>query len=150
MTQPLTVLIDPREAKDGVTIADLREQFQHNMRVRDMVTEVNQLVANVESARQRLQELQPAPPPTRSAGSMRSREKLVTPRSATASRSCRRTSSTCTPDDAGRPEDRPRRDRPAQDAARRARPASEEARALLGTRGSEHAIVWTGNYGKRV
>jgi len=54
MTQPLTVLIDPREAKDGVTIADLREQFQHNTRVRDMVTEVNQLVANVESARQRL------------------------------------------------------------------------------------------------
>jgi hypothetical protein len=47
-------LIDPREAKDGVTIADLREQFQHNMRVRDMVSEVNQLVANVESARQRL------------------------------------------------------------------------------------------------
>ena len=43
MTQPLTVLIDPREAKDGVTIADLREQFQHNMRVRDMVSEVNQL-----------------------------------------------------------------------------------------------------------
>jgi len=54
MTQPLTVLIDPREAKDGVTIADLREQFQHNMKVRDMVTEVNQLVATVESARQRL------------------------------------------------------------------------------------------------
>jgi hypothetical protein len=54
MTQPLTVLIDPREAKDGVTIADLREQFQHNVRVRDMVSEVNQLVANVESARQRL------------------------------------------------------------------------------------------------
>jgi hypothetical protein len=54
MTQPLTVLIDPREAKDGITIADLREQFQHNMKVRDMVTEVNQLVATVESARQRL------------------------------------------------------------------------------------------------
>ena len=54
MTQPLTVLIDPREAKDGITIADLREQFQHNIRVRDMVSEVNQLVANVETARQRL------------------------------------------------------------------------------------------------
>jgi hypothetical protein len=53
-TQPLTILIDPREAKDGVTIADLREQFQHNMRVRDMVSEVNQLVANVDAARQRL------------------------------------------------------------------------------------------------
>jgi len=54
MTQPLTVLIDPRATKDGITVADLREQFQHNMRVRDMVSEVNQLVANVESARQRL------------------------------------------------------------------------------------------------
>jgi hypothetical protein len=53
-TQPLTVRIDPRAQKDGVTLADLREQFQHNMRVRDMVTEVNQLVANVETARQRL------------------------------------------------------------------------------------------------
>jgi hypothetical protein len=53
-TQPLTILIDPREARDGVTIADLREQFQHNVRVRDMVTEVNTLVANVETARQRL------------------------------------------------------------------------------------------------
>ena len=53
-TQPLTVRIDPREQKDGVTLADLREQFQHNMRVRDMVSEVNQLVANVETARQRL------------------------------------------------------------------------------------------------
>jgi photosystem II stability/assembly factor-like uncharacterized protein len=54
MTQPLAVQIDPRTAKDGVTIADLREQFQHNMRMRDMVSEVNQLVANVETARQRL------------------------------------------------------------------------------------------------
>jgi photosystem II stability/assembly factor-like uncharacterized protein len=54
MTQALAVQIDPRTAKDGVTIADLREQFQHNMRVRDMVSEVNQLVANVETARQRL------------------------------------------------------------------------------------------------
>ena len=53
-TQPLTVRIDPRAPKDGVTLADLREQFQHNMRVRDMVSEVNQLVANVETARQRL------------------------------------------------------------------------------------------------
>ena len=53
-TQPLGVRLDPRNAKDGVTLADLREQFQHNVRVRDMVTEVNQLVANVEAARKRL------------------------------------------------------------------------------------------------
>jgi photosystem II stability/assembly factor-like uncharacterized protein len=78
MSQPLTVLIDPREAKDGVTIADLREQFQHNMRVRDMVSEVNQLVANVESARQRLKNASGA-----SADTLRKlddlRAKLVTP-----------------------------------------------------------------------
>jgi hypothetical protein len=54
MTQPLSIRLDPRNEKDGVTMADLREQFQHNVRVRDMVTEVNQLVANVEAARQRL------------------------------------------------------------------------------------------------
>jgi hypothetical protein len=77
-SQPLTVLIDPREAKDGVTIADLREQFQHNMRVRDMVTEVNQLVANVESARQRLKNASGAAADTlRRLDALR--EKLVTP-----------------------------------------------------------------------
>jgi hypothetical protein len=78
VAQPLTVLIDPREAKDGVTIADLREQLQHNMRVRDMVTEVNQLVANVESARQRLKNASGAAADTlRRLDALR--EKLVTP-----------------------------------------------------------------------
>ena len=77
MTQPLTVLIDPREAKDGVTIADLREQLQHNMRVRDMVTEVNQLVATVDSARQRLKNAGAAADTLRRLDALR--EKLVTP-----------------------------------------------------------------------
>jgi len=77
MTQPLTVLIDPREAKDGVTIADLREQLQHNMRVRDMVTEVNQLVATVDSARQRLKNAGGAADTLRRLDALR--EKLVTP-----------------------------------------------------------------------
>jgi hypothetical protein len=54
MTQPLTVNIDPRVAKDGVTLAELREQLQHLIRVRDMVSEVNQLVATVDQARSRL------------------------------------------------------------------------------------------------
>jgi len=77
-TQPLTLLIDPREAKDGVTLADLREQFQHNMRVRDMVSEVNQLVANVESARQRLKNASgPAADTLRRLDALRA--KLVTP-----------------------------------------------------------------------
>ncbi|HEX5076423.1 MAG TPA: hypothetical protein VFW03_24645 [Gemmatimonadaceae bacterium] len=78
MTQPLTVLIDPREAKDGVTIADLREQLQHNLRVRDMVTEVNQLVASVESARRRLENAGGAAADTlRRLDALR--DKLVTP-----------------------------------------------------------------------
>ena len=56
----------------------LREQFQHNMRVRDMVTEVNQLVANVESARQRLKNASgPAADTLRRLDALRA--KLVTP-----------------------------------------------------------------------
>jgi hypothetical protein len=39
-TQPLTLKIDPRLAADNVTTADLREQFEHNQRMRDMVAEV--------------------------------------------------------------------------------------------------------------
>lgn len=46
--------MDPRIARDGVTLADLREQFQHNVKVRDMVTEVNQVAAQIEDGRRRL------------------------------------------------------------------------------------------------
>jgi photosystem II stability/assembly factor-like uncharacterized protein len=53
-TQPLVVKLDPRMAKDGLTLADLREQLQHNLRARDLVTEVNQLVSRVDAARDRL------------------------------------------------------------------------------------------------
>ena len=38
------MLIDPRVAADGVTLADLQEQFEHNMRMRELVSGVNQLV----------------------------------------------------------------------------------------------------------
>src|SRR5207302_2726802 len=36
-TQPLVVVEDPRNVKDGVTGPDLREQLEHNLRVRDLV-----------------------------------------------------------------------------------------------------------------
>ncbi len=49
-TQPLTVVEDPRVVKDGVTVADLREQFEHNMRVRDLVSDVNRTVASLRAA----------------------------------------------------------------------------------------------------
>ena len=56
LTQPLNVLIDPRVAADGVTLADLQEQFEHNMRVRELVTEVNQLVVRVREAQNKLRD----------------------------------------------------------------------------------------------
>jgi len=53
-TQPLTVRIDPRSAADGITVADLQAQFDHNVKVRDLVTEVNRLVATLDEQRRRL------------------------------------------------------------------------------------------------
>jgi hypothetical protein len=52
--KPLTVTADPRVAKDGVTTADLRALFAHNIRVRDLVSDVNRTVARVREAQQRL------------------------------------------------------------------------------------------------
>ena len=49
-TQSFTLIEDPRITKDGVTTADLKEQFDHNIRVRDMVSEVNKMVARIRSA----------------------------------------------------------------------------------------------------
>jgi len=53
-TQPLNVLIDPRVAADGVTVADLQEQFEHNMRMRELVSGVNQLATRVREAQDKL------------------------------------------------------------------------------------------------
>jgi hypothetical protein len=46
-TQPFNVLIDPRIAAEGVTAADLKEQFDHNMRMRDLTVAVSQLLGRV-------------------------------------------------------------------------------------------------------
>jgi photosystem II stability/assembly factor-like uncharacterized protein len=53
-TQPLTVIEDPRISKSGVTQSDLQEQFDHNVKVRDLVTEVNQTVTKVRTSMQSL------------------------------------------------------------------------------------------------
>jgi hypothetical protein len=50
LTQPFNVRIDPRVAADGVTLADLQEQFEHNMRMRDLVSSVNQLATKIREA----------------------------------------------------------------------------------------------------
>jgi photosystem II stability/assembly factor-like uncharacterized protein len=44
-TQPLNIVEDPRVAADGVTLSDVRQQFEHNMRVRELVSDTNRLVA---------------------------------------------------------------------------------------------------------
>lgn len=49
-TRPLTLTEDPRITADGVTTADLQEQFDHNMRVRDLVSQVNHLIARMRAA----------------------------------------------------------------------------------------------------
>jgi len=53
-TQPITLTLDPRLAANGVTAADLREQFEHNNRMRDLVAEVGQIANRVRQARTRL------------------------------------------------------------------------------------------------
>ena len=47
---PLRVRIDPRLAADGTTEADLQGQYAHNLKMREMVTEVNALLVRVRSA----------------------------------------------------------------------------------------------------
>ena len=54
LTEVFNVLIDPRVAEDGLTLADLQEQFEHNMRLRELVNSANQIAARVRDAQARL------------------------------------------------------------------------------------------------
>jgi photosystem II stability/assembly factor-like uncharacterized protein len=54
LTEPFNLLIDPRVAEDGVTVADLQEQFEHNMRMRELVNGANQLATRVREAQNKL------------------------------------------------------------------------------------------------
>jgi hypothetical protein len=49
-TQPLAMIEDPRMTKAGLTESALREQFEHNMRVRELVSDVNKAVARLRAA----------------------------------------------------------------------------------------------------
>lgn len=51
-TQRLVLRADPRVVADGVTRAIMREQLVHNLRVRDLVSDVNRAVAELAAARQ--------------------------------------------------------------------------------------------------
>ena len=52
-SRPFTVLIDPRLAAEGLTAADIGEQFEHNTRMAAMVAEVTQLVGRVREAQKK-------------------------------------------------------------------------------------------------
>jgi hypothetical protein len=54
LTEPFTVLIDPRVAEDDVTPADLQAQFEHGVKINALVTSVNQTVARVRTAQTQL------------------------------------------------------------------------------------------------
>ena len=47
--------MDPRLAEDGVSLADLREQFAHNLRMRDLVVSAGRAATRVRAAQTRLQ-----------------------------------------------------------------------------------------------
>src|SRR5262249_31372950 len=49
-TETLTVKIDPRVAKDGVTVADLAEQARFSLKVRDLLAEARGVSARVRQA----------------------------------------------------------------------------------------------------
>jgi photosystem II stability/assembly factor-like uncharacterized protein len=50
-TQPFAVLLDPNVAADGVTTADLVEQFEHNLRMRELTASVAETVTRVRNAK---------------------------------------------------------------------------------------------------
>ena len=50
------MLIDPNVAADGVTLADLQEQFEHNTRTRRLVDDAAELVTRVREAQAALRD----------------------------------------------------------------------------------------------
>ncbi len=62
-SRDFTVALDPRLKADGITEADLLEQFRLSMRVRDKVSEANQAVIDIRNLRDQInQRLQKVPP----------------------------------------------------------------------------------------
>lgn len=79
-SQPLVVRQDPRVARDGVTLADLRDQFHHNLRVRDLVSDANRAATRLREARTRFRDAKEGEPRADTAQQLRAIEAtLFTP-----------------------------------------------------------------------
>jgi photosystem II stability/assembly factor-like uncharacterized protein len=55
-SRDFNVMLDPRLAAEGITEADLLEQFKLSLRVRDKVSEANQAVIDIRNVRQQINE----------------------------------------------------------------------------------------------
>ena len=55
-TRTFTVIEDPRVAADRVTTLDLVEQYQHNLRVRTLVSDVNKMAARITAAQKKFKD----------------------------------------------------------------------------------------------
>ncbi len=53
ITKPFTIVADPRVTRDGITRADMRDLFNHNVKARDMVSDANRTVTRLRDARGR-------------------------------------------------------------------------------------------------
>jgi hypothetical protein len=76
MQQPLKLIEDPRVLASGVTVADLQEQFAHNMRVLALVRDTNAAVARIRKAEA---DLKVNPDPTRAKALAPISARLITP-----------------------------------------------------------------------
>ena len=54
LSTPLNVLMDPRLAAEGMTVADLKEQFDHNVKMREMVADVGRVRQRIQATTTRL------------------------------------------------------------------------------------------------
>lgn len=50
----MNVVADPRVVQDGVTAEVMKDQLAHNLRVRDLLTDVNGVVADLAAFKQRV------------------------------------------------------------------------------------------------
>ena len=70
--------LDPRLAADGITVADLQEQFTFSAKIRDAVSEANQAVITIRALREQVNERLQKIPPRRKAEIQRLADSLLT------------------------------------------------------------------------
>ena len=70
--------LDPRLAADGITVADLQEQFTFSAKIRDAVTEANQAVITIRALREQVNERLQKIPPRRKAEIQKLADSLLT------------------------------------------------------------------------